>query len=282
MISGSVAGPVLLLVLVVLVLYGFLIAPASRSRSSGGGKALLPPGPYAHRGLHRRDGTAVENSMAAFRAARDGGYGMELDVNLTLDGEVVVFHDGDLQRGCGVDRKLNEMTWQEIRDLPLFGSDQTIPLFSDVLAEISGAVPLVVELKNTPRREELCRAVAAQLDRYPGAFCIESFHPGIVRWFRRHRPDVIRGQLSGGAALFTDQTPLQRLLLSGLLTNVATRPHFVAYRHQDSRTRWGGLLRLRLFRLLGGTLVGWTVGDTDDRSWCQRFFDAIIFEYFLP
>ncbi len=243
---------------------------------------------FAHRGLHRRDGSVPENSLSAFAAARDAGYGIELDLNITRDGRVVVFHDKDLDRACGVPGRIEEKTWEELQTLRLFDSDQGIPLLEDVLREIDGSVPLIVELKDTARHRELSEAAATLLDRYNGPYCIESFHPAIVRWFRRHRPSVIRGQLSAGPREFSDQSPPVRLLLSSLFTNGATRPHFVACRHQDAATsrpgapgprlRW----RLRLFRRLGGSLVAWTVDDEVTRQWCEELFDTIIFEFIEP
>lgn len=271
------------LVFGIVVIYLFLIAPRP-----GEHHPELFGRHYAHRGLHSKDHRTPENSLAAFCAARDAGYGMELDINLTRDGRVVVFHDNDLERMCGVPGAIADWSWEKLAKLRLFDTEQGIPLFSDVLAAVDGRVPLVVEIKDCPRRYELCGAAASLLDNYQGTFCIESFHPGIVRWFRRHRPGVVRGQLSAGPENFEDQSAPVRLLLSSLLTNVATRPDFVAYRHQDSagKLRWrgSGFLRLRLllFRLLGGALLTWTVTDDDDHLWCLRKFDSIIFEFIAP
>lgn len=267
-----------------------LVAPG---RAAGGNRRAMAPllqGHYAHRGLHTHGAPhshhrVPENSLAAFRASRDAGYGMELDVNLTADRQVAVFHDTTLERACGVPGTITDTSWDALRELRLFGTEHRIPLLEEVLQEIGGTVPLIVELKDTPRRYELCAAVAALLDGYPGPVCIESFHPGVVRWFRRHRPGMIRGQLSAGTDNFPEQTPFQRLLLTGLLTNVATRPHFVAYRHEDSRRRTRARLLLRLYRLLGGILIGWTVSDNapqNQQEWCLQFFDAVIFEGIRP
>lgn len=284
---GAIANVILAAAVLVgagFLVYLFLLAPGRTGPELRKRAEFLFGQPYAHRGLHNKERTVPENSPAAFRAARDAGYGMELDLNLTRDGQVVVFHDADLERVCGVHGKIEEMTYEELKPLRLLDTDQGIPLFSEVLAEVDGSVPLIVELKDTPRHRRLCEAAAKLLDAYEGPYCIESFHPAIVRWFRLNRPGVIRGQLSAGPQEFTEQSPPVRLLLASLLTNVATRPHFVAYRHQDSRIGSRSRLRrrLRLYRLLGGALVGWTVTDQDDRDWCTRVFDAVIFEFYRP
>jgi len=261
--------------LVVFGIYLFLLAPGRRPKDA---PAVLWTSRYAHRGLHdQKNAAPPENSLATFEAAVEAGYGIELDINLTTDDQVVVFHDDDLKRMCGVEKKVADCSWEELQVMRLSGTEHRIPLFSEFLSLVGGRVPLVVELKATKRNAALCEKAAAVLDAYAGPYCIESFHPGIVAWFKKNRPGVVRGQLAAGIGEYRQQTLMQKLLLSTLLTNVWSRPHFAAYRHQDAHG-----LRLRFFRLLGGKLVAWTVRDTDDIAWCERFFDAIIFEYFRP
>ncbi len=230
---------------------------------------------YAHRGLHTKDKTVPENSMAAFAAAVENGYGIELDVNLTADNQVVVFHDDGLKRLCGIDKKIIDCTYEELQRYRLLGTQEKIPLFTDVLKLVGGKKALIVELKTSSRRKELCEKTAGILDGYKGPYCIESFDPRIVRWFKKNRPQTVRGQLS---AKCNGQLPFfQGLLLTGLYFNIVTRPHFVAYKHEDIIR-----FKLGLYRLLGGKLVGWTVRDTDDASCLMRYFDTIIFEFFRP
>lgn len=233
---------------------------------------------YAHRGLHKKDKSVPENSLPAFMQAVESGYGIELDVTLTADGQVVVFHDDSLLRVCGADKKIAECSYGELLFYRLCGTDERIPSFSEVLQVVSGRVPLLVELKHSKQNDLLCRKTAALLDAYQGPYCIESFHPGIVRWFYKNRPHVVRGQLSGGRKSFSGIPSWQGAVLSALLTNAVNRPHFVAYKHQDAHHR----LNLGVFRLLGGLLFGWTVRDTDDIQACIKRFDCIIFEFFKP
>jgi len=135
-----------------------------------------------------------------------------------------------------------------------------------------------VELKNGRKNKTLCEKTAELLDSYSGAYCIESFHPMIVRWFYKNRPNVVRGQLAAGRRQYKGVPFLQGALLSALLTNVLGRPHFVAYRHEDAKKR----ISLKVVRLFGAKLAGWTVRGADDLPFCKRFFDAIIFELFNP
>jgi len=232
---------------------------------------------YAHRGLHAKDKTVPENSIAAFSAAVAAGYGIELDVNITADDKIVVFHDDNLMRVCGVDRKIIDCTFEELSALRLFDTHETIPLLSDVLKLVDGRQALVVELKHSRRNKALCEKTAALLDEYKGTYCVESFDPRIVLWFKKHRPQTVRGQLSAGRRNYEGQPFCQGFLLSSLYTNIAARPHFVAYRHEDVKR-----FKLFLYSLLGGKLMGWTVRDHDDAQRLRQYFDAIIFENFLP
>ena len=103
---------------------------------------------YAHRGLHSPDKSVPENSLAAFAAAADAGYGMELDVQLSKDGEVVVFHDDTLDRVTGVAGRVDAFDWAELKEMPLCGTGHHMPLFTEVLATVAGRTPLIVELKS--------------------------------------------------------------------------------------------------------------------------------------
>ena len=159
-----------------------LLAPGQASESK---KAPFMHRNFAYRGLHSEDQSVPENSRKAFSLAVEAGYGMELDVQLSRDGQVVVFHDDTLDRACGVAARVDELDLAELQKLPLFGTDERIPLFADVLALVAGRTPLIVELKNGPRNDELCKKTYALLRTYQGHYCIESFNPLIVAWLDR-------------------------------------------------------------------------------------------------
>ena len=174
-------------------IYLFLIAPSGRKRQTA--EFFEKNGiNYAHRGLH---GNGVpENSLEAFRLAFENGYGMELDLHVTADDKLCVFHDGTLKRMCGVDGKVEEKTVEELRRIRLAGTEQYIPTFDEVLALVDGKTALIVEIKGENTNTRVCELAAEALDKYKGAYCIESFNPAYVAWFKKHRPEVIRGQLS--------------------------------------------------------------------------------------
>ncbi len=249
----------------------FLVAPG---KASGEKKAPFFGANIAHRGLHRADRSVPENSLAAFRDAAENGYAIELDVHLTADDRVVVFHDDSLRRVCGVEQDVEALTWRELRDVRLDGTGEHIPLLSDVLAEVRGRVPIVVELKTSPRRRELCERTWELLRAYNGDYCIESFDPRIVRWWRLNAPGVLRGQLSCTREQFGESaTPVQAFFLSRLLCNFLGRPQFIAY-GLDGRKP----LLVRLVEKMGAMRFCWTSHDWKN----EVSNDAVIFEFYRP
>lgn len=234
---------------------------------------------YAHRGFFDNGDGVPENSMAAFRYAVLGGFGIELDLQLTADGEVVVFHDYSLKRMCGEDVKLGELTLDELRKYRLLGSEFGIPTFSEVLELVDGRVPILVELKGENGDTELCERTAKILDSYRGAYSVESFNPLLLRWFKRNRPDVIRGQLVTN--LFKSKNKgsfMRNLALTGMLTNCLSSPDFIAVDEKHIKS-------LPVFvctSLFGAKMFVWTVRKKEHFDINKENGDCSIFEGFDP
>ena len=225
---------------------------------------------FAHRGLH--DEVIPENSLAAFRAACEAGYGSELDVQLSADGEVIVFHDDSLERMCGTEGSPGSKSYAELKKLSLAGTDEHIPLFSEVLDVMKEYdVPIIVELKNGPENFDLCTKTLKLLREYKGAYCIESFNPLIVEWFRKNAPDVFRGQLAGPAQRYKRYSKLVQKVLSECRYN--NKPDFIAYEIGERPKR---ILKMRK---KGVMLIGWTSREPDED---QEANDAVIFEGYRP
>ncbi|MBQ8313032.1 MAG: glycerophosphodiester phosphodiesterase [Clostridia bacterium] len=262
----------LLFLLIFFALYLFLIFPNLPKRDI----KHLQGYDYAHRGLW--NATLPENSMAAFRNAVAHGFGMELDVHLTKDDQLVVFHDDSLLRMCGVDKPICDCTLEELRRCRLKGTAEGIPTFDELLTMVNGQVPLIIEIKPDKRISELCQRVHARLQSYAGAYCIESFHPLAVQWFRKNAPHIIRGQLAHGlyGKPAKERTWLFRGLAS-LIQNVVGRPDFIAYEHSTDRN-----LPMILMRLLRPHLVCWTVRSQHDMNVLRHRYDLQIFEGFIP
>lgn len=264
----------LLAVLIFLAaLYLFLIAPGRRGKDVSALRGFL----YAHRGLHDNQNSAPENSLTAFKNAVESGFGMELDVQLTKDGQLVVFHDKTLKRMCGADECISEHTYAELQKYTLLGSAERIPLFSQVLELVNGRVPMIVEIKHYGSVNRIAKETNALLSRYKGPYCVESFHPLAMRWFKKNAPQVIRGQLASG--VITRESPsYQQAVLKYLLVNALSRPDFISYDIREDKNASIFLLN-RLFRPLW---VAWTVRSGDEQEKAKQKYDLQIFEGYMP
>ncbi len=255
-----------------LALYLWLISPRLRRPDT----TALAHSLYAHRGLHDGNRTVPENSLAAFRRAVEAGYGIELDVQLTADGVLVVHHDADTRRVCGKAAVIRATLYAA---LPPLSDGSPVPTFRDVLKMVNGRAPLIVEVK--PYGSPTANAAAARetLRTYTGAYCVESFHPMAVRYFRKNAPDVVRGQLAMGGKRNKEEVDLPTFIaLKYLLVNVLGRPHFVAYScaSDSNLSMW---LMKRVFRPL---LVAWTIRDQQTLNKARRAYQMPIFELFTP
>ena len=251
----------------------FLIAPRRKRDCAPFDRTL-----YAHRGLHDNNICCPENSLAAFRAAKEAGYGVELDVRFTADRQIVVFHDDTLLRMCGVDRRVDECTYAELQEMRLIGTEEHIPLLSEVL-ELLEDTTILCEIK-TMRSffdTSLCDETYKALADYAGPVCIESFNPNMVRWFRQNAPHVIRGILSMRYGEKDIKPAILRPILSSLMVNCVCRPDFIAYRYSDISHPI-----VRLCRIFRPTMIAWTVRDQGAAHTIEPQFDTYIFEGFTP
>lgn len=256
---------------------------------------------------------APENSLAAFGAAAEAGYGIALEVQLTLDNKVVVCHDPDLLRVAGDPRNIADLTYDELIRIPLFptaapgaeksvllpgateqpslvttpneppkGYYQHVPLLSDVLQLVNGRVPIIVEFKFANfrswdgRDEELMQQAADLLGAYPGPYAVASFSPAAMNWYKANHPEVCRGQL----AVDPQESILEKPVDWGagqLAFNWLSRPDFVAYSWQN-----GSKAQLRLARKMGAMAVAWVIRSDQEYSDSAESFDRFIFESYVP
>ncbi|MDE1468562.1 glycerophosphodiester phosphodiesterase family protein [Aurantiacibacter sp. D1-12] len=205
--------------------------------------------PYAHRGLHE---TGVpENSLAAFSAAMERGFGIECDVRVSADGRAMVFHDAELDRLTGQSGKTADQSVGALTALTLLGSKESIPTLRDMLAHAAGKVPLLLELKSdkTTNVHKLCRAVRRDLEGYSGHVAVMSFDPRISAWFAQRVPGMARG------LVITEEGA--RTLTGGFKRAAFIRhakPQFLAYDIRDLPSRFASKQAAR-----GLPLLTWTV-----------------------
>lgn len=263
------------LILVIAIIYILAI----RCRAGHPGLKTLQGWSYAHRGLH---GIGLpENSMAAFKAALDGGYGIEFDLHLLADGNLAVIHDSLLKRTTGAEGRIEDLTTEELKNYHLEGTEQTIPTFRELLDLYAGKAPLIVELKPVGgNHAALCKATCDMLESYEGAYCIESFDPRCIQWLKKNRPQIIRGQLSEDFVKGDQKMPLAlRFVLTHLLMNFLTVPDFVAYKFADRNRSVSVWLCRKLYRAQG---VSWTLRSQEEYDTAVKEGWLPIFEGFRP
>ena len=270
----------MIIILCVLVciplLYLFLMKPRKIRNQSIWNE--LEQWTYAHRGFFNNKEAYPENSLPAFQRAVDANFGIELDVQMTTDGKLVVFHDGTLKRMCGVDKMLHMMSFDECQQYTLKKSNEKIPLFEDVLKVVDGKVPLIVEIKYEGKPLETVEKTCQMLESYKGLYVMESFHPGVVYWLKKNRPHILRGQLSEDYQKYEWMNWIGQKILTNCLLNGFTKPDFVAYdiRCKDYFT-FSWMCKLFKFKK-----VCWTIKNEDQLKEAKTQFDMCIFDSFDP
>lgn len=259
-----------LVVLVLIVtLFLYLIFPAIRRHPD---RKKLDGLYIAHRGLH--DDENPENSLVAFELAVQKGYAIENDIHVTADGKVVVFHDGTLKRMCDAEGRIEDMTLAELKAYRLKDSAERIPTLEECLELVNGRVPLLIEFKCDDKScDRLCKAADKILSEYKGDYFVQSFYPPAMKWYRKNRPSVCRGQLAYSGK---DEGILKRIA-GAMLCNYMSRPDFVAYRVEDAKNPFR-----RLCILLGAFPVGWTFRSKEQLKNLKKYFKTYIFENFIP
>ena len=269
---------IVLIFLCISLLLALLYVLSLSGRKGHPGLARLQGWNYAHRGLHSEG--VPENSMAAFRTALEKGYGIELDIHLLQDGNLAVIHDHSLLRTAGADIQIESLTTADLENYRLEGTGETIPTFRQVLALFDGKAPLIVELKATSKNYgALVDAAMAQLQDYPGDYCIESFDPRCIYYLKKHYPAVIRGQLTENFLAGKTKLPwIIKFLLTHQLENFLLQPDFVAYKFAD-RANLGNQIVRKLWGVQG---VTWTLRNPQDHKTAVTEGWLPIFENYEP
>ena len=266
-------------ILIILLILVALFVFATRCRRNHNDYHKLEGFFYAHRGLHGKG--IPENSMLAFQKAKEAGYGIELDVHLLSDGNLAVIHDSTLKRTTGMDGVVEDLKTEDLSQCYLENTLQTIPQFQQALDLYNGAAPVIVELKCFRYNyAALCEAACRLLDNYNGVYCLESFDPRCIRWLRKNRPELIRGQLAENY-FKSKSSPLPwylKFLLSCQLMNFLVLPDFVSYKFEDRKHICNFLCR----KVWGAHCVTWTIQKQEDFDAARKENWLPIFEGFCP
>lgn len=240
--------------------------------------------PVAHRGFHNKAEGILENTPGAIKAAIDDNFAIEVDLQETKDGRVIVFHDPALERLTMGEGNVIDKTWNELSTLEMRGSSDPMWTLEDLLARVAGKVPLVIEIKTLNKPEgqrQFIETIASILKTYEGPFAVKSFDPHMLRHMKEIAPDIPRGALSmtsfdeKGLALLSQH---HRDHISWMLHMAGTDPHFVSYYIKDLPAEGPSFLQ-EFYNL---PIMTWTVRTKEDRELAAKFANQIVFEGFNP
>ena len=232
--------------------------------------------PIAHRGVHTKD--IPENSLSAFENALKNNYAIELDVQFTKDKEVVVFHDENLKRITNDTRNIEDVNYDELKNLRLGNTNEIIPTLEEVLELVDSKVAILIEIKDCKDYIELSEKTYEILKGYEGNYAIQSFNPFILEWYKNNASEVIRGQLSG---TFTEGSEslnsFEKFVLKNMLLNFKSKPNYIGYELEGIPKS-----KLESLRKKGVPIIVWTVKNKEDMEKAYKYSDNITFENFLP
>lgn len=226
----------------------------------------------AHRGYHDIKKGVPENSIAAFKRAVRYNYTIELDVHLTKDKRLVVFHDDSLKRVCGVNKIIEDCTYNELLKYNLFDTKYKILLFEEVLKLVDGKVGLLIEIKTSKFKGELESMLSNLLDNYNGSFAIQSFNPLSILWFKKNRKGYIRGLLSSDFKHNKKISNLRKNLAKSVVADIFLRTDFIAY---DIRALPNSYVKSKRKSKL---ILGWNVRTKKDYDMAIKYCDNLICE----
>lgn len=225
----------------------------------------------AHRGIHIEGTDIVENTIPAFELAVKNGIGIELDVQITKDNQLVVVHDSNLKRITGVNEQVNRLTLEEIKRLYVLNTKNKIPTLYEVLKVIDEKVPIIIEIKNTGKVGNLEKILLNSLKKYKGEYVIESFNPLSLLWFKIHDKSVVRGQLA--AKKIGSISYVLNFFLSNMVFNIFTKPDFIAYKIRDIDEKM-----YKKYNKKGIYLLSWTLRTKQEYYKYNKLCEGFIFD----
>lgn len=226
----------------------------------------------AHRGYHNNKKGILENSVLAFKKAIDNKYLIELDVRLTKDQKLVVFHDDNLKRVCGVNKRVKDLTYRELLKYNLFDTTLKVPLFSDVIKLVNGRVPILIETKYHNRYGVLEKILINELSNYKGLYAIQSFYPMSLLWLKRNTKDIPIGLLSSNFK--NDLNRLKSIIGKTLILDLFFKTDFISYDVKGLPNNYLSYKRDKK------KIVIWTIKNKKDYDLARQYTDSLICENF--
>ena len=224
----------------------------------------------AHRGIHDNK-KVYENTLEAFKKALKKQYIIELDVHLTKDNIIVVFHDYNLKRLTGINRIIENSTYKELNQQELFH----IPTLEETLKLVKGQVPLLIEIKQNSKVGPLEEKLMTILKNYKGKYAIQSFNVMTIYWLKKNYPTILRGQLSSQYRK-TKMNKITKFILKNMLLNHITKPNFISYKYDELSPK-----KIKKYKRKGIILLAWTIDNKEDYNQYKNQYDNLICEKFI-
>jgi glycerophosphoryl diester phosphodiesterase len=236
--------------------------------------------PIAHRGLHTKSKGVIENTAGAFEAAIKGNYAIECDVQLTSDGEAIVFHDNDLDRLTEAKGPVRALTAQQLKQINLKATSDRMQTLSELLEQVDGRTSLVIELKSLwDDNDGLAKRALQVLESYDGPYCLMSFDPDLLACLRALSPQTVRGIVADRTTdPYYNTLPLAKRYSMRTFAHLAeTQPHFVSYYWRELPFE-----PVTEIRKVGHPVITWTLRSKEEASEALRYCDQITFEGYTP
>lgn len=268
---------ILLLIIAILLFFVLLIAvilfimllPGNRKKVKNFDWLLARP--IAHRGYHNGQKDCPENSKAAYQKAIDRNYNIEIDIHVTLDNQIVVFHDDNVERMTGVNKLIKDMTLEEIKQLRLQGGEESIMTLPEFLDLVHDQVGVLIEFKNS-QGGKLEKYAWPILEKYNGRWVMQAFQPDSLKWFKQNQPSIPRGQLCFNY-MGTKNPWLRKFLYTYLFSNFIGRPNFISYNWPGCKYK-----TIKLLRKMHAPLLVWTIQNEEVYNQVKDKCDNVIFE----
>ena len=224
----------------------------------------------SHRGIH--DNIKIyENTLESFKLAIKKKYTIELDIHLTKDNQIIVFHDYNTKRITNKNQIIEKTTYKELNNQNIIH----IPTLNEVLKLVNGKVPLLIEIKQNSKIGPLEKELMNILKDYKGKYAIQSFNILTLYWFKKHHPNILRGQLSYNYKK-VKMNKITKILLRNMFFNFITKPNFISYKYNELSDK-----KIKKYKNKGITLLAWTIDTKENYKKYKSIYDNLICEKIL-
>ena len=236
--------------------------------------------PIAHRGLHNEKRGLVENCESSFAAALDHGFSIETDIQLTKDGEAVVFHDDQVSRVLHGQGKVKDLTLAELKAMTYKQGKDRIQTLNELLEQVDGQTTLVIEIKSLWDDDfSLTDRAVKVLSQYDGPFALMSFDPDLIARVAAIAFPMVRG-ITADRVIDPYYQPLpvaKRIAMREMWHVPQSRPHFVSFDFHQLP-----FAPITEIKAAGHPIITWTIENEADAEQARRYSDQITFENFIP